>query len=145
MLPSFRQRAEGFSTFVTFSWWRWGCEYLMDFSFLLSQIPWCTKDFRAGRTNDWCRFSTRVRPCWFEIDSSGKKNFFQEIYQVFTKADFDKAKTRSEKFFKNQIWIKTVLNSITWVKHKINSGFEVIVVLGFIWFYEMSVNSVLGK
>ena len=29
-----------------------------------------------------------------------------------------------------QIWIKTVLNSITWVKHKINSGFEVVVVLG---------------
>ena len=53
---------------------------------------------------------------------------------MFTKADFDKAKVRSEKFFKNQIWIKTALNSIMWVKHKINSGFEVVVVLGFIWF-----------
>ena len=34
------QRAEGFSTFVTFSWWRWGCEYLMDILFMSSQVPW---------------------------------------------------------------------------------------------------------
>ena len=31
MLSSFCQRAEGFSTFVTFSWWQRGCEFLWIF------------------------------------------------------------------------------------------------------------------
>ena len=44
-----------------------------------------------------------------------KEEFFSRNFSSFTKADFDKAKARSEKFFKNKIWIKTQLIKFNYV------------------------------
>ena len=74
-----------------------------------------------------------------------RRILFKKLINFLPKLILIKQRGEVKSFSKTKFGSRRLLNSITWVKHKINSGFEVVVVLSFIWFYEMTVISILGK